>query len=190
MDYTAAVTAKKANPTKSNRSLLKEQAVLKPWLDASFSVGTTLLKLGFVMATIVASLASVIPARYGRWLTTDTTVQHAVQPLAKYLWAGAFLTAPVAVSEGILLARRELQYLATVYVLTTALLPPALIRVKILGGNVEQVWACFAVFQLFRAALFAGRIWSGSIWKGISSLVFGTKYGSNNPPNDGKIATT
>jgi hypothetical protein len=188
MDYNAAA-AKKATVQPYQPSP-KEQATLQPWLNASFSVGNTLLKLGMVMATIVATLASLVPARYGQWLTTDQTVQHAVRPLAKYLWAGAFLTAPVAVSEGILLARRELKYLAMVYVLTTALLPPALIRVKILGGNVEQVWACFAVFQLVRAAFFAGRIWSGPIWNGISSTVLGKKGGnSTSPPNKGKTAT-
>jgi Na+-driven multidrug efflux pump len=146
--------------------------VLQPWLDSAFSVGTSLLKLGFMMATVVASLASLIPAFCGGMLTSDKTVQEAVKPLAKYLWVGAFLTAPVAVSEGVLLARRELKYLALVYVLSTALLPPALIRVKVLGGSVEQVWACFTVFQLFRAGFFAGRIWSGSLIKGVAS-VFG-----------------
>ncbi|KAL3912113.1 MAG: hypothetical protein SGILL_007016 [Bacillariaceae sp.] len=151
--------------------------VVQPWLKASFSVGNSLLKLGFVMASIVATLASLIPAFYGGLLTSDTVVQDAVKPLAKFLFAGAFLTAPVAVSEGILLARRELKYLAGVYVLSTALLPPALIRVKVLGGNVEQVWACFAAFQLFRAACFAGRIWSGTLWNAITGR-----------GNDGKVA--
>jgi hypothetical protein len=173
MDYTAAQKRTTKSPDSSfssSSTSSPEQAgklLLQPWLNASFSVGSSLLKLGLIMATIVASLASLIPARYGQWLTTDTMVQHAVRPLAKYLWAGAFLTAPVAVSEGILLARRELKYLAMVYILTTALLPPALIRVKIQGGNVEQVWACFAIFQLFRAVFFAGRIWWGSICNGI-----------------------
>jgi Na+-driven multidrug efflux pump len=137
---------------------------VQPWLNASFSVGNNLLRLGFASATVVATLASLIPAFYGGLLTSDAVVQDAVKPLAKYLWAGAFLTAPVAVSEGILLARRELKYLAIVYALSTALLPPALIRVKVMGGNVEQVWACFAAFQLFRAACFAGKIWSGTLW--------------------------
>ena len=146
----------------------KDDKAVQPWLNASFQVGNNLLKLGFISATIVASLASLIPAKFGGLLTSDTTVQDAVKPLAKYLWAGAFLTAPVAVSEGILLARRELKYLAAVYVLSTALLPPALIRVKVMGGNVEQVWACFAAFQLFRAACFAGKIWSGTVWNFIT----------------------
>jgi Na+-driven multidrug efflux pump len=146
-----------------------EDPVVKPWLDNAFSLGTNLLKLGFMTASVVASLASLIPAFFGGMLTSDPVVKNAVKPLAKYLWAGAFLTAPVAVSEGLLLARRELKYLAGVYVLTTALLPPALLRVKV-GGSVEQVWACFAVFQLCRAGFFAGRIWSGSAISAIAKL--------------------
>lgn len=103
----------------------------------------------------VASLASLMPHKGGKLRTSDPAVQEAAKPLAKYLWLGAFLTAPVAVSEGILLARRELKFLALVYVVSTALLPPALIRVKLLGIIVEQVWSCLAVFQLFQAAYFA-----------------------------------
>jgi Na+-driven multidrug efflux pump len=147
-----------------------DDAIVKPWLDNAFNLGTGLLKLGFMTATVVATLASLIPAFFGGMLTSDSVVKNAVKPLAKYLWAGAFLTAPVAVSEGILLARRELKYLAGIYVLTTALLPPALLRVKDMGGSVEQVWACFAVFQLVRAGFFAGKIWSGAVLKGITNV--------------------
>ena len=136
-----------------------DRSILNPWMNAAFSVGNSLFRLGFVMATVVATLVSLVPARFGNLLTSDTTVQEAVKPLAKYLWAGAWLTGPVAVSEGILLANRELKYLAFVYVVSTFLLPPALIRVKTLGGNVEQVWLCFAIFQLFRSLCFAGKIW-------------------------------
>mmetsp|Transcript_24312 Transcript_24312/g.53530 ORF Transcript_24312/g.53530 Transcript_24312/m.53530 type:complete len:604 (+) Transcript_24312:76-1887(+) len=156
----------------------EDDSIAKPWLDTAFSLGTSLLKLGFMSATVVASLASLIPAFFGGMLTSDPVVKNAVKPLAKYLWAGAFLTAPVAVSEGLLLARRELKYLAGIYLLTTALLPPALLRIKDVGGSVEQVWACFAVFQLVRAGFFAGRIWSGSVLRAIMGL-FGGKGGSS-----------
>lgn len=159
-----------------------DKSFLKPWLDTAFSVGNQLLKLGFIMATVVASLASLIPYKGGNLLTSDPAVQEAAKPLAKYLWAGAFLTAPVAVSEGILLARRELKFLAVVYVVSTALLPPALIRVKLLGGNVEQVWACFAVFQLFRAACFAGRIWSGSVIQSAKGVLGGGQKDKKKTP--------
>ena len=55
----------------------------------------------------------------------------------------------------------ELGFLAGVYLLSTALLPPALLQVKFRGGNVEQVWACFVVFQICRALCFTGRVWGG-----------------------------
>lgn len=130
---------------------------------------------GFLSAIIVASIASLVPAFFGNFLTQDLDVQQAVQPLAKFLWMGAFLTAPVAVSEGVLLARRELRYLATIYLISTALLPSALLRVKFMGGKVDQVWACFAVFQLFRATAFAGRIWSKAVVNRILGLFGGNR---------------
>lgn len=153
----------------------KDKKITEPWTNAAFSVATSLLQLGFASGFAIASIASLVPAFFGNILTSDGVVQEAVKPLAKYLWAGAFLTAPVAVSEGVLLARRELKYLATVYVVSTALLPSALMRIKVSGGNVEQIWACFAAFQLFRAACFAGRIWSGPVLNKIAGMFGGKK---------------
>lgn len=152
-----------------------DDSSLVPWKNSASSVGTTLLKLGFISGSFIATVASLVPYSYPGMLTSDTSLHVAVKPLAKYLWLGAFLTAPVAVSEGILLARRELKYLASVYLVSTALLPPVLWRIKTSGGNVEQVWACFAIFQLFRALCFAGRIWTGPIARRLGSLLGLTK---------------
>jgi hypothetical protein len=152
-----------------------QDETVKPWENAAFSVGNTLMSLGFSVGVVIALLAALVPAFGSALLTSDTVVQEAVKPLAKYLLAGAFLTAPVAVSEGILLARRELKFLASVYLVSTALLPSALLRVKQIGGNVEQVWACFAAFQLFRATCFAGKIWSGPLLKKLASIFGGSK---------------
>ena len=129
----------------------------------SQQVATTLLGLGLASAGFVATIASSIPACFSNIFTRDATVQMAVRPLAKYLWMGAFFWAPVAVSEGVLLARRELSFLAGVYLLSTILLPPALLHIKHSGGTVAQVWACFAVFQVFRALCFTGKIWGGAV---------------------------
>lgn len=142
----------------------KDPAV-KPYTQASRQVGTKLLGLGLGAATVVASVASLIPAFFGNIITSDTTVQAAAKPLAKYLWLGAFFWAPVAVSEGILLARRELGFLAATYLASTAMLPPALLRIKLSGsGSVAQVWSLFFYFQLFRTAAFMFRIWGGPVW--------------------------
>jgi Na+-driven multidrug efflux pump len=145
--------------------------MIRPWKKSAFTVGNSLMKLGFCMAIAVASAASLVPAYFGGILTSDAGVISSVKPLAKYLWMGAFLTGPVAVSEGILLANRELKYLALTYLVSTALLPSALLRVKSIGGNVEQIWACFAVFQLFRAVCFAGRVWTGPALGAVAGLL-------------------
>jgi len=156
-DYVTALLSR--DPT---YDMTKDKNV-QPWMTASMEVSTKLVRVGLIVAAVVSSVASLIPAYFGNVITTDPGVQVAVKPLAKYLLAGSFLAAPVAVAEGILLARRELKFLAGVYLVSTALLPSALIWVKNIGGNVEQVWGCFAAFQLFRALCFIGRIYGGPI---------------------------
>jgi Na+-driven multidrug efflux pump len=140
----------------------ESDTVIEPWSMAGQKVATSLLGIGLASAGIVASIATLIPAFFGYCITTDRTVQDALRPLAKYLWMGAFFWAPVAVSEGVLLARLELKFLAGVYLLSTALLPPALLQIKLRpNGTVAQVWLCFVFFQIFRATAFTGRIWGG-----------------------------
>lgn len=146
---------------------IETDVVAKKWLNTALTVSTRLLGIGIVVASFIATVVSLIPAFFGNVITSDTVVQQAVKPLAKYLWAGAFLTAPVAVSEGVLLARRELPFLASVYVISTIVLPFALLEIKKQSGPVSQIWGCFAAFQLFRATLFAGRIWGGTVVKAI-----------------------
>jgi Na+-driven multidrug efflux pump len=160
---------------------------VKPWMTASMMLSTRLVRLGLIVATAVSAIASLVPAYFGNFITSDVNVQVAVKPLAKYLLAGSFLAAPVAVSEGILLARRELKFLASVYLVSTALLPAALIWVKKIGGNVQQVWGCFAAFQLFRAFCFVGRIYGGSFLAQIMAL-FQRKVSS--PPKALNFKTT
>lgn len=138
-----------------------ELPAVQPWKQAAQSVSTTLLGIGFLAATAIASLASLVPAYFGGLLTSDSTVQQAVKPLAKYLWLGAFAWAPVAVGEGILLAQRHLGFLAVIYLLSTAMLPPALFMIKVRKGSVGDVWLLFGLFQIFRAFCFTGRIWWG-----------------------------
>lgn len=138
----------------------------------ALKVASQLMGLGLSVAGIVATVAWLVPSHLSFLLTSDATVQAACKPLAKWLWMGAFFWAPVAVSEGVLLARRELGFLATVYLVSTALLPPALLQVKFRKGTVGQVWACFAVFQLFRAFCFTLRIWG----EPVMNRLFGGKF--------------
>ena len=160
---------------------------VQSWTDAAYSVATTLLSSGLVVASVVATVVSLIPAFFGNIITTDAVVQKAVKPLAKYLWAGAFLTAPVAVSEGVLLARRELPFLASVYLVSSVVLPFALVEIKKQGLPVSYVWGCFAAFQLFRATCFAGRIWGGKVVGGLTGLFAsgssGNKRGQSSQPS-------
>jgi Na+-driven multidrug efflux pump len=132
---------------------------LQPWTDATYQVAASLLRLGLWSGAAVASVACLVPRYFGFLITSNTSVQAAARPLAKYLWLGAMLWAPVAVGEGILLAQRELKFLALVYLISTALLPPALLQVRFRQGDVGQVWFCFCLFQLFRAACFTVKIW-------------------------------
>ena len=143
---------------------------LLPWRKASATVSNKLIRTGLLVAAVVASVVSLIPKYFGNFITSDVNVQMAVKPLAKYLLVGSFLAAPVAIAEGILLAGRELTYLASVYLLSIVLLPSALIWVKNVGGNVEQVWGCFAAFQLFRAICFIGKIYGGPLLRKLASM--------------------
>jgi len=141
---------------------VKKDVAVKAWLGAAFNVSTRLLGVGMVVASFIATLVSMVPAFFGNLITSDVIVQNSIKPLAKYLWVGAFLTAPVAVSEGVLLARRELPFLASVYLVSTIVLPFVLLRIKTQNGLVSQIWGSFAAFQLFRAICFMGRIWGGA----------------------------
>ena len=135
-----------------------KKADVAEWKEASdhfvFRLEKVGLGVGFLIASIVGSIIAFAPGI----VTKDAGVQAAAKPLAAILAAGVSLTAPVAVSEGTLIARKELTYLAGVYFVSTALLPPVLRRIRSGGGPVSQVWICFALFQLFRSACFLGRI--------------------------------
>lgn len=118
-----------------------------------------LLKLGVLVGGGIALVAASIPRFFPFILTNDAVVQASVKPLALPLFLGGLLTAPVAVSEGVLLARRELKYLASVYVLSTIIFPFGLFKLKAGGGPVSNVWYGFVFFQMFRAACFTGKLW-------------------------------
>mmetsp|Transcript_418 Transcript_418/g.546 ORF Transcript_418/g.546 Transcript_418/m.546 type:complete len:354 (-) Transcript_418:107-1168(-) len=122
-----------------------------------------LLKLGVCVGGVIAMAAASIPKFLPFILTNDAMVQASVRPLALPLFLGSLLTAPVAVSEGVLLARRELKYLASVYVFSTIAFPFGLFKLKTSGGPVSNVWYGFVFFQMFRALCFTGKLWGRSI---------------------------
>lgn len=132
-----------------------------------------LLRLGMVVGAAIACIAALIPRFLPFVLTNDGMVQRAVRPLAVPLLLGSLLTAPVAVSEGVLLARRELKFLAGVYILSTFLFPFGLFALKGRGSPVSHVWYVFVFFQMFRAACFTGKLWGRGLVERIMSLVGG-----------------
>lgn len=134
-----------------------------------------LLRLGVSIGGIIALLAASIPKFFPFILTNDPLVQASVRPLALPLFLGGLLTAPVAVSEGVLLARRELKYLASVYLFSTIAFPFGLFKLKSGGGPVSNVWFGFVFFQMFRAACFTGKLWGRPLLRGIAN-----KLGWNN----------
>jgi Na+-driven multidrug efflux pump len=131
------------------------------WNAASNRLVVRLEKIGLLVAVIIATIVGSLLAYFPGIITKDVSVQAATYPLASILGAGILLTSPVAVSEGTLIARGELSYLAVVYFISTALLPPVLRYVRAGGGPVSQVWLCFATFQLFRSSCFVGRLLVG-----------------------------
>jgi len=130
-----------------------------------------LLKLGVTVGGCIALFAAAIPRFFPFILTNDAMVQASVKPLALPLFLGALLTAPVAVSEGVLLARRELKYLAGVYMLSTILFPFGLFKLKTSGGPVSNVWYGFVFFQLFRAACFTGKLWGRPVIEKVATTL-------------------
>lgn len=128
------------------------------WNSASNRLVVRLEKIGLGVAVLIATVVGSLLAYFPGFITKDIAIQGATYPLASILGAGVLLTAPVAVSEGTLIARGELSYLAIVYFISTALLPPVLRYIRAGGGPVSQVWICFAAFQLFRSSCFVGRL--------------------------------
>jgi hypothetical protein len=137
----------------------KVMADVSEWKKTSNTLVARLEKYGIFVGALLATVVASIVAYAPGIVTKDIAVQAAAKPLAIALAAGALLTAPVAVSEGTLIARSDLGYLSSVYFVSTVLLPTVLRRIRSGGGAVQQVWVCFALFQLFRSSCFLGRIW-------------------------------
>ncbi len=141
------------------------------YMENARRLAVRLTRLGMIVGAGIACVASSIPRFLPFVLTNDGMVQRAVRPLALPLLLGSLLTAPVAVSEGVLLARRELKFLAGVYVLSTLMFPFGLFALKGKGSPVSHVWYGFVFFQMFRAACFTGKLWGGAFVDRIASLM-------------------
>lgn len=134
------------------------------------ALATRLLRLGICIGGGIALIAASIPMCFPFILTNDEIIRSSVKPLALPLFLASLLTAPVAVSEGILLARRELKYLASVYTLSTIAFPFGLFKLKTSGGPVSNVWYGFVLFQFFRGLFFTGKLWGRQLINNILGM--------------------
>lgn len=135
------------------------------------ALATRLLRLGICVGGGVALVAASIPRFFPFILTNDAIVRSSVKPLALPLFLASLLTAPVAVSEGILLARRELKFLASVYTLSTIAFPFGLFKLKTSGGPVSNVWYGFVLFQLFRGLFFTSKLWGRQLINNVVKIL-------------------
>ena len=129
------------------------------WREASEHLAARLLRYATYIAVGLAAVGGLMMTAGTSLVTTDVMVRSAVRPLALPLILAVLFAGPIGASEGVLIARRSFPFLATAYLATTALLPPALLMVKRRGGPVMLIWACFAAFQAFRASIFTWRVW-------------------------------
>ena len=133
------------------------------WRATADALAVRLLRTALLVACGAAAVGAAATTFGTRLLTNDAAVRLAARPLAVPLTIAAVLTGPVCASEGVLLARRQLGFLAGTYLATIALFPPFLLAIKRRHAPVALVWYAFAVFQAFRAVLFTGRIWGGRL---------------------------
>lgn len=155
---------------------------LAHWTSTARSLVARLTILGFITSASVASLVSLVASRYSHLLLSSShnnddpnllLLQTTIPSLSRWLWWGAFLWAPVAVSEGVLLAQRALPFLAILYLVSTAILPVVLMRVR--SSGVEEVWKCFVVFQVIRAGVCVWKLWSSSFYWWLLRLFSGRR---------------
>jgi len=148
----------------------KADPLYQTWIDAAASVQFHLLRVGVFAAGLVGLFAASIPYFFSWLLTTNHDIQEAAKPLAFPLFLGTVLAAPIAVSEGVVLSKQHMVYMTCVYVVTTLLLPPRLLRIKQQSqqeqddqdGGLEalgDIWQCFVAFQCIRAILFTTRVY-------------------------------
>lgn len=86
----------------------------RAWRSAADALALRLLRYALFVSACAALFGAAVPL-CGAWLLTNApAVQLAVRPLALPLAVAALLTGPVCASEGVLLARRQLGFLAGV----------------------------------------------------------------------------
>ena len=107
---------------------------------------------------VVAAIGGMLPLFGAGLFTRDAAVAAALRPLALPLFAAAALHAAVCSAEGVLLVRRELEFLGKVYAASAILMPAALMAIKRKNAGLGAIWGAFVVFQAARAAILNWRV--------------------------------
>lgn len=109
-----------------------------------------------------ALAAGLIPSLFPGLFTTSAEIVREMQGLAPWLSGALLAHACCMALEGILLAERELSYLASAYAVNTLLVVGGLWGLRTMGSfAIGGVWACLLFFQVSRLSMFAARL----LWK-------------------------
>ena len=110
------------------------------------------------MGVTVAALGALIPRFAGSLFTQDLAVVAAMKPLALPLFLSGAFHGLICSAEGVLLVRRDLDFLGKIYALSAVVMPAVLLQLKFQSAAVPQIWAAFVWFQAVRALILNLRV--------------------------------
>eukprot|EP00622_Pseudochattonella_farcimen_P006423 FR742226.1.p1 GENE.FR742226.1~~FR742226.1.p1 ORF type:complete len:245 (+),score=25.34 FR742226.1:1-735(+) len=149
----ASQTAQAFLPTYEERRTTSED-----WAKTSNALAQRLRNLAVMMGSGVALVAALIPRFFGVIFTRDMGVVSAMKPLAMPLFLAGVMHGFICSAEGVLLVRRDLNFLAQLYAASAVIMPAVLIVLKRRAVPVSQVWVAFVWFQAVRALLLNLRV--------------------------------
>lgn len=120
-------------------------------------------KAGILFGSLMVAAVGLIPF-ISRFFTSDPVVVGMVNMVAPLLVLFFSVHGIVCGMEGMLLGRKDLNFLGKMYGAFFAAVPYFMLRVKraalsgVQGVNLSTVWKVFIMYQLFRAAAFSARV--------------------------------
>lgn len=148
------------------QSFLPSISEKKPSAERTAALRKTALnfvKAGAVFGGAMVGAVSMIPLISGMF-TSDATVIGLVNSVVPFLLAFFGAHGIVCAAEGILLGRKDLNFLGRMYVMYFAAVPYFMLQVKkaALTGSravgLTSVWKVFVGYQLFRCVAWLGRL--------------------------------
>lgn len=136
------------------------QASVTPPPRAANLLIRKVLLLGVAVGGANACLAGLVPLKLPHLFTYDAVIKQEMRGLVPLLSWSLLSHACVMGLEGILLAKRELGFLAKSYIFNTALIVLILEHIKSWGPlrGLHGVWAALLWFQVARCGLFGLRL--------------------------------